>query len=219
MLVTGADGALGRIVMDRFVRSGCMVMATSRSTRPTEARDSESVTWLQADLSNPASVRALASQVAEIDGLVHCAGGFRYAEIGEIKDEDIEFLIDANLKSSILLLREFIPRMKEQNFGRVVLVSAKSTLNPTAGFGFYTATKAGLNALVASVADEVKKSDINVMAVMPSVIDTAANRRDMPTADFSSWVSLGELAEIIFSLTQELGHPLNGALIPVSGRL
>jgi NAD(P)-dependent dehydrogenase (short-subunit alcohol dehydrogenase family) len=116
-------------------------------------------------------------------------------------------------------MRELLPPMKKRGFGRIVLVSARATLNPPAGMSAYAASKAGLNALVSSVAEELKDFDININAVMPSMIDTLANRRDMPKADFKKWVSPDALAEIIFSLTQPWGKPIHGALIPVAGRL
>jgi NAD(P)-dependent dehydrogenase (short-subunit alcohol dehydrogenase family) len=83
----------------------------------------------------------------------------------------------------------------------------------------YSATKAALNALTASLAEETKSYDINVNAVLPSIIDTPANRKDMPKADISKWVTPEALAEIIFSLTQPWGKPIHGALIPVAGRV
>jgi NAD(P)-dependent dehydrogenase (short-subunit alcohol dehydrogenase family) len=151
--------------------------------------------------------------------LVHCAGGFRYAPIDQLEDKDLQFLIDANLRSSFYLVRALLPEMKKKNFGRLVLISSKSTLQAPAGLSAYAASKVGLNALVSAVAEEVKSFDININAVMPTVIDTPANRRDMPKADFSSWVSPAQLAEIIFSLTQPWGKPIHGALIPVAGRV
>ena len=95
-------------------------------------------------------------------------------------------------------------RIRENCF----LVSAKATLQPGAGMGLYTASKAGLNALTASLAEEVKGQDITVNSVLPTIIDTPANRRDMPDANFTSWVRHEALAEIIFGLTQSWGSPI-----------
>jgi NAD(P)-dependent dehydrogenase (short-subunit alcohol dehydrogenase family) len=176
--------------------------------------------WVQADLGKPTSVRGIAGKIRSADAWIHCAGGFRWAKAEDVRDEDIDFLIDANLKSALLLARELVPAMKERGFGRIVLVSTRATLQPPgAGMGAYAATKAGLNQLVLSLAEEVRAQDINVNAVMPTVIDTPANRKDMPGADFSAWVTPAQLAEIVFGLTQEWGKPIHGALIPVAGRL
>jgi NAD(P)-dependent dehydrogenase (short-subunit alcohol dehydrogenase family) len=135
--------------------------------------------------------------------LVHCAGGFRWSMIDTITAADVDFLIAANLRSTIHLLHEFIPLMKKKRVGSVILVGAQSALKPGAGMGVYAATKAGVHALVQAVAEEVRESGIRINAVLPSVIDTPANRKDMPDADFSKWIKTEKLAEIIFSLAQD----------------
>ncbi len=222
VLVTGAEGALGQAVARRFRAGGVQVIGLHHGVVDTEARLAADL-WIQADLADSARVRAAVSQAEEmghgIDALIHCAGGFRYATIDQATDEDIDFLIHSNLKSSFYLLREILPGMKRRGFGRIVLISSRATLHGDAGMGVYAATKAGLNALVGAVSQEVKAFDININAVLPTVIDTPANRQAMPGADPSTWVKREELAEILFSLTQGFGKPLNGALIPVSGRL
>ena len=223
VMVTGAEGALGSVVARKFAASGSQVVATYFTSIPEELKNAPGFTWVQMNLSESTSVRDGIAQaqakVGEIESLVHCAGGFRYMAIDQVKDEDLDFLLNANLRSSVLLLRELIPSMKKSKFGRVVLISSKATFSAPAGMGVYAATKAGINMLVNSVAEEVREFDININAVAPTMIDTPANRRDMPTADFSKWVSREALAEIIFSLTQSWGQPIHGAVIPVAGRL
>jgi NAD(P)-dependent dehydrogenase (short-subunit alcohol dehydrogenase family) len=217
VLVTGAEGALGSVVADRFLSSGSKVLGTfHRSAGP----DRPGLQWLRLDLGDVQAVRAAREELRSVDGWIHCAGGFRWAKADEIGDGDIDFLMSANLRSAFLLMREILPGMKERRFGRIVLLSSRATVHPPgAGMSAYAATKAGLNQLVLSVADEVKAFDINVNAVLPTVIDTPANRKDMAGADFSAWVSPAQLAEIVFSLTQPWGKPIHGALIPVSGRV
>jgi NAD(P)-dependent dehydrogenase (short-subunit alcohol dehydrogenase family) len=137
----------------------------------------------------------------------------------QISDADIDFLINANLKSGLVLARELLPGMKKKNFGRMVFVSARATMAPGVGVGAYAASKAGLNMLVGSIAEETKEFDINVNAVLPTIIDTPINRSDMPGSDFSKWVKPEEISEIVYSLTSPWGKPIHGALIPVAGRL
>jgi NAD(P)-dependent dehydrogenase (short-subunit alcohol dehydrogenase family) len=217
VLVTGAEGALGGFVAKRFLAGGYRVVGTHH---PAGRPGSEpGVQWLAMSLADPASVREGLKAAGDVDALAHCAGGFRYAELGATSDEDFNFLVDANLRSTFFLLRELLPSMKKRNHGRIVLVSARATQQPPAGMSAYCATKAAINALVASAADEARPFDININAVMPTIIDTPANRASMPKADFSTWVAPEALAEIIFSLTQPVGKPVNGALIPVAGRL
>lgn len=230
ILVTGAAGALGSRVCQRFLEAGCSVIgADLAQTVPGDApglhqdQEHQNMHWLGVDLREAAAIRdgveAVEKKLGPIDALVHCAGGFRWALIGEVSDSDIDFLIDANLRSSLLLLRQILPRMKAQNLGRIVLISSKSTLNPRQGEGPYSATKAALNALTQSIADEVAQLDVTINALLPSVIDTPANRAAMPDADFETWVTRDQLAELIFTLTQPVGAAINGALIPVAGRM
>lgn len=202
-LITGAEGALGKVVCKKFGDEGYSVFATDHQS--INLADSK-------DVQNKLKGKTF-------DAVIHCAGGFRFRPLEEMTDADLEFLIDANLKSTAILLRQVIPSMKKNNFGRIILVGSSAALNPKTGMGPYAATKAGLHALVMAAAAEVQKYNINVNAVLPSIIDTPANRSAMPQADFKSWVSPQDLADIMFSLTQDWGNPINGALIPVNGRV
>lgn len=219
VLITGAEGALGSVVRKRFATAGYQVIGTYHPGGTPPTSEDSATRFIKVDLANSATVHQTISSLGDIDVLVHCAGGFRYAQVENTSDDDLDFLFNSNLRSSFLLLRELLPSMKKRNFGRIVLISSKATLQAPAGMSAYCAAKAGINALVSSAAEEVKAFDINVNAVMPTVIDTPANRRDMPKANFASWVTPNELAEIIFSLTQPFGKPVHGALIPISGRI
>ncbi len=223
ILVTGAAGALGSAVVEKFLAEGYRVIGTYYRSEPSEKRNVPNLEWLDMDVADPRSVHegiaSSTSKFGPIAGLVHCAGGFRFAKIDETSDADLDFLLHANLKSAILLVREVIGEMKRLNFGRIVLVSARSTQTPSAGVSVYTATKAGLNALTVAVADEVKSFNININSVLPTIIDTPMNRRDMPQANFNTWVKPAELATVIHGLVADYGNPVNGALIPVAGRL
>lgn len=224
VIVTGARGALGTKVVEQFVEAGCTVIGADLVVEEEEITsdpDHHRLHWVKLDATRSADARRVCAGVVDkfgaIDGLVHCAGGFRFAHADAIADEDVDFLINANLRSSILMLRECLTDMKENGFGRIILVSSAATVRPDGGVSTYAATKAGLNALVESIAEEVKESNINVNAILPSVIDTSANRDDMPDANFAKWVATTELANIIFALTQPLMKSVRGALIPVTG--
>ena len=222
VLVTGATGALGQKVCEEFFKRGYQVIGTyidpSALSVIDEMKRKFKIQWLQVDLSHPDEVRQKLKNL-KVDVLVHCAGGFRYSNIEQLSDQDFEFLLSANLKSSFYLVRELLPYMKSQNYGKFIFISSKSTMNSPAGMGAYCASKAGINALVLSLAEEVKKYNIQVNALLPTVIDTPANRRDMPQADFSTWVDPAELAEMICDLTLENRRAIHGALIPVAGRV
>lgn len=218
VLVTGAVGALGSAVAARFVAEGVQVTGAYLGPAAPPAR--AGMRWVAMDLTRSDSIAAALGDLKDpVDSLVHCAGGFRWVTTEKFTDEDLDFLLDTNLKSSFLLARALLPAMRAQGFGRIVFVGAKATLQPGAGMGPYTASKIGLNALTLALAEEVKGADINVNAVLPSIIDTPANRKDMPDADPSKWVSASELAAIIYDLTQPEKRAIHGALIPVSGRV
>lgn len=221
VLVTGAEGALGSGVVDRFLASGATVIATYLAAPSAHWRPSDRLIPVRMDVGDPGSVRAGFKSLADrpVDRWIHCAGGFRFASVENVTDEDLDFLLNVNVRSAFLLARELLPGMRRRNFGRIVFVGARVTLQPGAGMGPYAASKAALNMLTLALADEVRASNITVNAVLPSIIDTPANRRDMPGADFSTWVRLESLAEILHSLTEPLGDPIHGALIPVAGRL
>ncbi len=227
VVVTGAAGALGSVVCQRFLDGGCTVVGVDlgleHGAEVVADDERERLYWTAIDLSDADAVRQGIARIDEvvgpIDAVVNCAGGFRWTLMGEAGDDDVDFLIDANLRSALHIVREVLPGMKERDRGRIVLVSSKSTLNPTTGEGPYAATKAALNALTKSVAAEVREHDVTINAVLPSIIDTPANRSEMPDGEFDRWVKRDQLAEIIYMLTQPVGDPINGALIPVSGRM
>ncbi len=216
VLITGAQGALGQAVVKRFFEAGHQVTGTCSKASPTSDLP---VRWIPVDLSNSNSVRNAFSENSDFDILIHCAGGFRYALADSFQDEDLDFLINVNLKSAFYLVREILPGMKKRNFGRILFVSSKSAQNPPGGLGLYAASKAGLNSLTLALAEETKSFQITVNAVLPTVIDTPANRKDMPHAKFQDWVTSEQLAEILFMLTEPKGAPIHGALLPVAGRV
>ena len=223
IVVTGAEGALGGTVVECFLRHGHRVVGAHRPGHEPRLRGLANTAWYAMEGASAESVREGFSRVRADEGpigtLVHCAGGFRFAPVDATTDEDFQFLVDGNFRAAFNLFRELLPEMKREGFGRIVVVSARSSLNPTAGVGVYTATKAALNALVAAAADEVKKFDITINAVAPTVIDTPANRKDMPDADWATWVTREQLAEVIYALTSSVGKPIHGAVIPVAGRV
>ena len=140
VLISGAAGALGRTMVDKFSREGFEVIGTrspasfSENSNNDDSAASLKLKWYGVDVTSPDSVRLFAQAVGPIDVLVHCAGGFRFAKSEELLDRDIDFLMDTNLKSAMYLVREFVPLMKQRNFGRVIFISSKATLQPGPGF-------------------------------------------------------------------------------------
>ncbi len=226
VVVTGAAGALGSKVVEQFIDAGCTVVGIDRNFAGNELvrhKELHRLHLLGCDLTRADAVESafehIKSSLGGIDALVHCAGGFRFTPAHETINDDIDFLVDLNLKSSIIATREALKSMKTSGFGRIVLVSSASALKPGFGVSCYAASKAGLHAFIESVALEIKDQDINIHAVAPGVIDTANNRKDMPDADFSKWVAPNVLAEIMFLLTQPTMNAVRQCVLPVTGGL
>ncbi|MEO5971478.1 MAG: SDR family NAD(P)-dependent oxidoreductase [Bdellovibrionia bacterium] len=219
VLVTGAQGALGSEIVDKYLNAGCKVFGTYFNQTQEQPASRESLEWIHVDLTDSRWVTKIFGERSGFDTWIHCAGGFRFSTVEQTTVEDLDFLLNLNLKSAFYLARELVPGMKKKNFGRIVFVSSRATLGAGVGMAAYAASKAGLNVLTAALAEEVKAFDITVNSVLPTVIDTSVNRKNMPNEDFSKWVSPAQLTDIIFSLTTPWGNPIHGALIPVSGRL
>jgi NAD(P)-dependent dehydrogenase (short-subunit alcohol dehydrogenase family) len=216
VIITGASGSLGSAVVERFLEASWRVIAVDREPN---AATADSAHHLSADLSDFDAVENLFTEVdklGEVDAVVHCAGGFRFSNTDQISNDDIDFLLNANFKSSVLVARESLKRLKASGRGQLVFISSVTSLGPGAGVGVYGASKAAINALVDGIAAEVKDSGINVHAVLPSIIDTAPNRKDMPDADHDTWVKTQDLAEAIFALTTPAFKAVRKSLIPVT---
>jgi NAD(P)-dependent dehydrogenase (short-subunit alcohol dehydrogenase family) len=124
-----------------------------------------------------------------------------------------------NLKTALFACQGALPYLTESGSGRIVNVGAQSALHPGSGFGAYAASKSAVHRLTESLADELKLRGVTVNAVLPSTIDTPANRRDMPKADFDRWVKPADLAAVMLFLASDEAKVVTGALIPVSGRV
>jgi NAD(P)-dependent dehydrogenase (short-subunit alcohol dehydrogenase family) len=217
ILVTGATGALGQAVLEKFTTSGDSVIAVhSPDQKPAAVTGVE---WMAADLTQRKSVFDLFAKLDDLDAVVHCAGGFRYGMIDSISQEDFRFLMSLNYEASFYVASAAVPGFKKRKKGTLLFVSANATQNAVPGMSAYAASKAAVNAMVTNLASELKNDGIRVNAVMPSTIDTPANRRDMPHADPSKWVSPEDIAELLYGLTLSKSKSITGALIPITGRV
>jgi NAD(P)-dependent dehydrogenase (short-subunit alcohol dehydrogenase family) len=217
IVVTGATGVLGSAVVSRFLDAGDRVIGV-HSPGSTPAPH-EGVEWKAVDLVDSKSVTKFFADLGEIESVVHCAGGFRFGKIDETSSDDFTFLTRLNFESSFFVAAGAVPGMKKRKRGSLLFISSSVTLNPPAGLSVYAASKSAVNALVQSLASELKSDGIRVNAVLPSVIDTPTNRKDMPDADPKKWVSPQEIAELLYDLTLPKSNSITGALIPIVGRI
>jgi len=212
-LITGATGGLGGAVVERFAAEGWSVVGVDK--RPAE--DRENVRFLEADLFSEAEVeRALEDAGDELHAVVNLVGGFAQGgRVHETPIAEFERQFTLNLRPTYLVTAAAIPRM---NGGTVVCVGTRAALQPFPGAAGYVASKAALLALVRVLDAEYRDEGIRVNAVLPSVIDTPANRSSMPDADHGAWVRPDEIAGVIHFLSSEASAPVSGAHIPVYGR-
>jgi NAD(P)-dependent dehydrogenase (short-subunit alcohol dehydrogenase family) len=221
VVITGAAGALGRIVADRALTDGASVAAIDHGHNDIPATPQR----LQiggVDLSDASqATKAIGDVVAKlgrIDVLINIAGAFKFETVADGNNESWEAMHRLNLLTALNTSRAAIPHLVKSSAGRIVNIGAIGALEAGGGMGPYAASKAGVHRLTEALAAELK-GKITVNAVLPSTIDTSANRRDMPNADFSKWVTPDELASVILFLASDAASAITGALVPVRGRV
>jgi NAD(P)-dependent dehydrogenase (short-subunit alcohol dehydrogenase family) len=174
------------------------------------------------DLSNAAdatqAINAAHQGLRGLDALINIAGSFRWQTIADGDSETWDLLYAINLKTAVNASRAALAHMRKSG-GRIINVGANAAAKSGAGMGPYAASKAGVHRLTQSLAEEVKDLGITVNAVLPSILDTPANRAAMPEADFSKWVTPRALANVILFLASDEASAVTGALLPVTARV
>ena len=184
---------------------------------------SKNVPFLFANVTEEAEVQktveAFVSKFGSLDVLINIVGGFVGGiPTAELEEDRWDFMMDLNLKSVFLCCKAAIPHMTESGYGKIINVSARAGLKGEAGLSAYCVSKGGVRTLTESLAAEVMDSGINVNAIMPSIMDTPANRESMPDEEHDRWVPPEDVAKVICFLTSDDATIINGAAIPVYGR-
>lgn len=220
-LVTGANGGLGIEVSRSLLEAGATVVGVARSIGVGDPHDTR-FHPVSANLTDPEEVRGLterlAAQFQKIDVLVHVMGGFAGgSSVADTDDATWRKMMDLNLNAAFYVLRAVVPVMREAAHGRIIAIGSRQAVQPAAGVGAYSASKAALVSLVQTVAIENKDKNIRANVILPGTMDTAANRAAMPKANFAQWVKPAHVAELIVMLAGDVGGEINGANIPVYG--
>ncbi len=222
VLVAGGTGFLGSAVLDELTGAGYPVTATWVEERERDrVQDAlgDRVSLVQADLFDPAAVDEVVSSVDDLGAVVNLVGGYHSAgKAHEWELADYERMLELNLKPGFLLARAAMPRLVDAGGGVYVGVSARAAVRPFAGAAGYVTAKAGVLAFVQALAADYRDAGIRANAVLPNAIDTPANRKQMPNADFSKWVPPDEIARVIRFLVSDDSKPMTGAAVPVYGR-
>ncbi len=221
IVVTGALGALGKVVAEVALARGARVAGVDYGTSQIAATP-DRIEFGGVDLSDPAQAKkaidAVASHFGRLDALVNIAGGFAYETVAEGDPKTWQRMYALNVLTVLNASRSAIPHLTTSASARIVNVGAMGALQAGSGMGAYAASKAGVHRLTEALAAEWK-GKITVNAVLPSTIDTPANRASMPKADFGKWVTPQELADVILFLVSDAASAVTGALLPVSGRV
>ena len=220
-VITGASGVLGRAIADAALARGDAVAAIDFG--PVAREDDDDWMGLGGiDLTDPAAAQtalnAVAQRFGRIDNLLNAVGGF----VWQTTDGPLEAwdrMHRMNLTTVLNVCRAALPHLTQSDAGRIVNVGALGALQAGSGMGAYAASKSGVHKLTQALAEETKATALTVNAVLPSIIDTPANRADMPDADASTWVQPAELAAVILFLASDAASAVTGALVPVKGRV
>jgi NAD(P)-dependent dehydrogenase (short-subunit alcohol dehydrogenase family) len=224
-LITGAAGTLGKATALAFARAGAKLALLDIDRAALEKAfggDGAAQLLLASDATDrtaaAAAVTAAAKRFGRIDILCNIAGGFRMGQRVDETDPAVwKLMLDLNVGTILNMAAAVVPRMLAQGGGRIVNVGAMGGMQGRAQMGAYAAAKSAVARLTESMAAELRERGINVNAVLPSIIDTPANRADMPKADPARWVAPEDLAQVILFLASPAARAVNGALLPVAG--
>jgi NAD(P)-dependent dehydrogenase (short-subunit alcohol dehydrogenase family) len=229
LVLTGAGGALGSALVGYFAKGDARVVALGRGIEQAALDAAHGAGRTLAgslDLGSTAAWRELFVRLEgdglEVESAVLAAGGWKGgAPLHETADDVWNGMLDANLETVRASLQALVPGMLERGRGSIVVLGSAAAARPWehAGAGAYAAAKAASLALVQTTAAEVLGSGVRINAVLPSTIDTPANRAGMPGADFTRWVSPSSLADVIAFLLSDAARDVSGAALPVYGKL
>jgi NAD(P)-dependent dehydrogenase (short-subunit alcohol dehydrogenase family) len=224
-IITGGTGGLGSAVVARLLDDGWRVVVpwvVEHELSRVERR--EGLELVHADLFDPDAVAAVVGQAAgtpdaPLRGVVNLVGGFAAGgPVHETPIEEFERQFRLNLRPTYLVVAAAVPHLLAAGGGSIVCVGTRAALQPFSGAAGYISSKAGVIAFAQAVAVEYKNDGIRCNAILPSVIDTPANRASMPNADHEKWVKPAEIAGVIAHLLSDDSRPTSGAAIPVYGR-
>ena len=221
IVVTGGTGALGRAVVGTLIESGAHCHVSYLVEAEAQSFPHKQNVTLHAvnDLADEATVGKLYAAVPKLWASIHLAGGFAANRVADTAKAELMQQLETNFIACFLCCREAV-KVMGKNGGRIVNVAARPALEWRSGSGMvaYASSKAAVAAMTAALAEEVVKDGILVNAVAPSTMDTPANRKAMPKADYSKWATVGEVAATVAFLASPQNGVTRGGLVPVYGK-
>ena len=219
--VTGAAGSLGAAIVRAALDAGASVAAIDHA--PAASAPAKNLhEFGGVDLSSSEAAentfKAVGERLGGLDALVNVAGTFRWEKLEHGHLATWDLLFNVNLRTAVAASMAALPLLVGSKAGRIVNIGAAGAIKAGAGMGAYAASKAGVFKLTEALAEELKDHNVTVNAILPTTIDTPANRKDMPDADHSRWVKPEQIADVILFLLSDQAQAVTGALIPVAGR-
>ncbi len=229
-IVTGGAGALGRVVVQEFLREGAQVAVPVFSPGDVQLFSDLSPGWQHnlfasvCNLSVPSEVEdfvaSAVGRTGSVDFLVNLAGGYAGGKlVEETSPEEWERMLSSNLTSAFLVVRAVLPHMRQKGYGRIISIAAATALRPAGRQAAYSVAKRGVITLTEALADEVRGSGITANCIAPSIILTDANRQAMPDADTRLWVTPEEIAWALTYLCSDEAQSVNGTTLRITGGL
>ena len=223
LVVTGSDGALGQAVASTLSGYGARLALLEHAAAASAPQPAGALRFGGIDLTledtGRSAMQRIVKEAGRLDGLINVVGGFQYEQLAGGTVETWDSMYRINLRTAVVSCQAALPYLLQAGGGRIVNVGAVAAIKAATGMGAYAASKAGVAQLTEALADELKGRGITVNAVLPSMLDTPKNRRDMPKADFTRWVAPVDAAEVIAFLVSDQSRAVTGALIPVVGRV
>jgi len=221
VFITGANGGLGAAVTQRFLANGARVIGASRKIAADEFPGAN-FEAMPMDFTNDAAVRAAVTSVVQkygkLDVLVHVLGAFAGGKsVAETEDATWNQMYNLNLNSAFSIFRATIPHLRKSGSGRIIAIGSLAAAAAHPGLGAYITFKSALSMLVQTVALENKDAGLTANVILPGTMDTPANRKAMPDADFSKWLKTEAVAELASYLAQESAGHITGTVIPIDG--
>lgn len=228
VLVAGGTGGLGQAVSLAFLEEGAQVTVTWRhesefqSLKDFAANHATRLSGFNVDVTDPVQTANLVDHIVsrsnQLDVLVNTVGGYAGGTpLWELEPEVFARMIDLNLRATYALAKSAVPPMLARKSGSVVNIASKAAWDHAAGASAYTSTKAAAVALIDSLAADLIGTGVRANSILPSIIDTEANRKAMPNADFSKWPKAEDIAEVVLFLASDRARVIHGAAIPVFG--
>ena len=221
ILITGANGGLGRAVTRAFLEAGARVGGSAQSIRDDEFASPDFMA-ISGEVATGSAAYNVAAQVktrwGRIDTLVHLIGGFAGGtRVDQTTSDTLDRMLAVNLRPAFHFFQAVLPGMREQGSGRILAIGSRTAVDPAPGLGVYSASKAALVSLVRTIALENKDRGITANMVLPGTMDTPANRQSMPDANPATWVQPPQVAALLVHLASPAASNISGAVIPILG--